>query len=141
MNRGDGAPFNGLVDEVEVFNRALSLLEIQSISNAGSAGKCKNRAPVALCQNVTVSASADCAASASINNGSSDPDGDAITITQSPPGPYPLGATSVTMTVTAAAARLRAAAFQRVTSSPWAQLTSPTPPSTGVATPTRLCKL
>src|SRR5262249_40165547 len=32
---------NGLVDEVEIFNRALSQVEIQSIVNAGSAGKCK----------------------------------------------------------------------------------------------------
>ena len=31
--------FNGLIDEVELFNRALSLTEIQAIFNAGSAGK------------------------------------------------------------------------------------------------------
>jgi hypothetical protein len=31
----------GLVDEVEIFNRALSAAEIQAIFNAGSAGKCK----------------------------------------------------------------------------------------------------
>ena len=31
----------GLVDEVEIFNRALSASEIQAIANAGSAGKCK----------------------------------------------------------------------------------------------------
>lgn len=36
-----GDNFAGLVDEVEVFNRALSQTEIQSIFNAGSAGKCK----------------------------------------------------------------------------------------------------
>jgi len=36
-----GIPFSGLIDEVEIFNRALSLAEIQSIYNAGSAGKCK----------------------------------------------------------------------------------------------------
>jgi hypothetical protein len=59
-----------------------------------------NLPPIAMCQNVTVSAGPSCAASASINNGSSDPDGNPITITQSPPGPYPLGTTSVTMTVT-----------------------------------------
>ena len=35
------APLNGLLDEVEVFNRLLSPSEIQSIFNAGSAGKCK----------------------------------------------------------------------------------------------------
>ena len=33
--------FNGLIDEVEVFNHALSQSEIQAIFNAGSSGKCK----------------------------------------------------------------------------------------------------
>jgi hypothetical protein len=33
--------FGGLIDEIEVFNRALSASEIQAIFNAGSAGKCK----------------------------------------------------------------------------------------------------
>lgn len=99
--RGDGTFFlNGLLDEIEIFNRALSASEIQAIVNAGSAGKCKNRPPVAMCNAVTVSAGANCTANASIDNGSSDPDGDAITLTQSPAGPYPLGNTSVTLTVT-----------------------------------------
>ncbi len=35
-------PFSGMIDEVEFFNRALSAGEIQSIFNAGSAGKCKD---------------------------------------------------------------------------------------------------
>jgi hypothetical protein len=34
-------PFAGVIDEVEFFNRDLSASEIQSIFNAGSAGKCK----------------------------------------------------------------------------------------------------
>lgn len=34
--------FNGLIDEIEIFNRALSASEIQAVYNAGSAGKCKN---------------------------------------------------------------------------------------------------
>jgi hypothetical protein len=34
-------PFDGLIDEVEIFNRALSAVEIQAIVNADSAGKCK----------------------------------------------------------------------------------------------------
>lgn len=34
--------FGGLIDEVEIYNRALSASEIQEIFNAGSAGKCKN---------------------------------------------------------------------------------------------------
>jgi len=59
-----------------------------------------NQAPVAMCQNVTVSAGPNCTANASIDNGSFDPDGDTITLTQSPPGPYPLGNTLVTLTVT-----------------------------------------
>jgi hypothetical protein len=33
--------FNGLIDEVEIYNRALSAEEIQDIFDAGSAGKCK----------------------------------------------------------------------------------------------------
>ena len=41
---GVGSPtafFNGLVDEVELFDRALSGEEVEAIFNAGSAGKCK----------------------------------------------------------------------------------------------------
>lgn len=34
--------FNGLVDEIEFFNRALTASEIQAIFSAGSAGKCKD---------------------------------------------------------------------------------------------------
>ena len=34
--------FNGLIDEVEIFNRALSASEIQALYDAGSAGKCKD---------------------------------------------------------------------------------------------------
>ncbi|MFO0698123.1 MAG: choice-of-anchor C family protein [Nitrospira sp.] len=36
-----GEFFNGLIDEVEVYNRALTAAEIQAIFNAGSSGKCK----------------------------------------------------------------------------------------------------
>src|SRR5260370_32279240 len=34
-------PFNGLIDEVEIYGRALSAAEIQGIVTAGGAGKCK----------------------------------------------------------------------------------------------------
>lgn len=37
--------FNGLVDEVEFFNRALSAPEVQAIFDAGSAGKCGKPPP------------------------------------------------------------------------------------------------
>jgi hypothetical protein len=40
----EGAPLNGLVDEVEVFNRALTADEIRAIYVAGSAGKCRELA-------------------------------------------------------------------------------------------------
>jgi len=35
------ASLHGLLDEVEIYNRALSLSEIQAIFNAGAEGKCK----------------------------------------------------------------------------------------------------
>jgi hypothetical protein len=38
-------PFNGLIDEVEVFDRALSAGEIAAIYNAGGAGKCRTCTP------------------------------------------------------------------------------------------------
>jgi len=37
--------FNGVIDEVEIFNRALTQAEIQALYNAGSAGKCKTPTP------------------------------------------------------------------------------------------------
>jgi streptogramin lyase len=41
----DGAHLNGLIDEVELYNRALTGAEIQTIFNAGSSGKCKGPTP------------------------------------------------------------------------------------------------
>ncbi len=41
MQMGVGSFFPGMIDEVEIFGRALSQTEIQAIYNAGSAGKCK----------------------------------------------------------------------------------------------------
>lgn len=41
IGRAEAYYFNGLIDEVEIYNRALSQSEIQAIFNAGSAGKCK----------------------------------------------------------------------------------------------------
>ncbi len=44
LNIGKAESFHtdGLIDEVEIFNRALSACEIEGIVNAGSAGKCKD---------------------------------------------------------------------------------------------------
>jgi hypothetical protein len=41
----DGAHLNGMIDEVEIFDRALSGAEIAEIHGAGSAGKCKDNPP------------------------------------------------------------------------------------------------
>lgn len=40
-NSGACVPFAGMIDEVSLYDRALSALEIQDIFNAGSAAKCK----------------------------------------------------------------------------------------------------
>ncbi len=45
---GTCATFAGLIDEVEIHNRALSDSEIHAIYNAGSAGKCKGAATVSI---------------------------------------------------------------------------------------------
>src|SRR5215469_14735868 len=47
---GSGSLYNGLLDEVSIYNRAWSQSELQAIYNAGSAGKCpasSNQPPVA----------------------------------------------------------------------------------------------
>lgn len=61
-----------------------------------------NSPPVALCQDVAVSADENCEAivtAGQVDNGSYDPDGDPITLSLDPPGPYQLGTTPVTLTV------------------------------------------
>jgi len=68
--------FDGLIDEVMIYNRALAAGEIRTIYQAKDAGVCKNYPPKAICQNVTVPAGPSCTASASIDNGSYDPEGD-----------------------------------------------------------------
>ena len=60
-------------------------------------------APVAICQDVTVSANEYCHADVApeeVDDGSYDPDGDPIILSLDPSGPYPLGETTVTLTVT-----------------------------------------
>ena len=65
----------------------------------GIGDACENQAPVANCQDITLSADANCQGSGTIDNGSYDPDGDPVTITLSPVGPYAIGTTSVTLTI------------------------------------------
>src|SRR6266568_270117 len=95
-------PFNGMIDEISLYSRALGQSQIQGIYNAGGAGKYinTNHAPVAQCTTVIVSAGSNFLAGASVDHGSFDPDGDTIVLTQSPLGPYPIGTNHVTLTVT-----------------------------------------
>lgn len=63
----------------------------------------ENRAPVAVCRNVTKTAGTNGTASVSaaeVNNGSFDPDGDPIALSLTPAGPFGIGSHSVTLTVT-----------------------------------------
>jgi hypothetical protein len=53
--QNDPRTWNGIIDEVQAFNRALSQPEIQSIFNAGRAGECK---PASILSGGAVSASA-----------------------------------------------------------------------------------
>ena len=62
----------------------------------------KNLPPVAICQDITVSANDSCVAIVlpeQVDNGSYDPDGDSLIFTLSPQGPYPLGNNEVILTV------------------------------------------
>jgi len=99
FNDEGGYPYylQGDLDEVAIYDRALSLSEIQDHYENGLP---TNHPPIALCQDVTVEAGPGCVADADVDGGSSDPDGDTLTIFQSPPGPYPLGLTVVTLLVT-----------------------------------------
>ncbi|HLF84050.1 MAG TPA: C25 family cysteine peptidase [Blastocatellia bacterium] len=58
---GARVSFNGVIDEVEIFNRALSATEIRSLANAGNAGKCHT-------STVTVAVSPASAAEDGANN-------------------------------------------------------------------------
>jgi hypothetical protein len=65
-----------------------------------------NQPPVALCQDVTVSADAQCHASASVDHGSHDPDGTPgpFSVSESPSGSFGLGSHEVTLTANDGAA-------------------------------------
>jgi len=47
---GDGLTYNGLLDEISLYNRALSGNEIEGIYNSGSSGKCVASPPLILIQ-------------------------------------------------------------------------------------------
>ena len=97
--------FNGLIDEVEIFNRALDASEIQAIYLAGSAGKCLNQPPVAVCKDIEIPVVENCQSrtitAEDVDGGSDDPDeGDTITLSIDNKGPFSLGEHYVNLTVT-----------------------------------------
>src|SRR5690606_3819529 len=64
-------------------------------------GSC-NEAPIAVCQEVTVSADSNCwgnATAEDFDGGSTDPNGAPLTYSVDPVGPYIIGTTNVTLTV------------------------------------------
>jgi hypothetical protein len=77
----DYVPFNGAIDEISLYSRALSQSEIQAIYNAGSSGKCFETAPVANAgPNQVVYAWIDGMADVNLDgSGSYDADGDPLT--------------------------------------------------------------
>ncbi|MFH1726564.1 MAG: LamG-like jellyroll fold domain-containing protein [Elusimicrobiota bacterium] len=96
--------FNGLIDELAVYNRVLSAEEIRGVYFAGGNGKCKNRPPTAVCRDISVALDASghaAIAAADVDGGSSDPDGDALDISVTPAAFAcgDIGANTVTLTV------------------------------------------
>jgi hypothetical protein len=85
---------NGLIDEVEIFNRALSAGEIQAIVNAGSFGKCKP---------VTVNAITNqCSATNTYTTPSFSDNCTGAAVVCNPPADstFPVGTTTINCTVT-----------------------------------------
>ena len=77
--RDDGLDFNGLIDEVEVFNRTLSQAEITAIYNAGSAGKCKPNLPPIITSSASATFSIGAPGSFTVTTDFGYPAGDTIT--------------------------------------------------------------
>jgi hypothetical protein len=114
LDRGGTRSFTGVIDEVEVFARALTDAEVLQTFLAGSAGFCRNHAPtavIAVMPSNPAEATGPAGATVTLNGtGSSDPDNDTLTYSwaeeTTPLGtgspltvPFSLGSHSVTLTV------------------------------------------
>jgi uncharacterized repeat protein (TIGR01451 family) len=90
----------GVLTNTATVAEPLTTVDTNSANNTATDLTSVNRAPVAVCQSVTVPSGPDCTADASIDGGTFDPDGDAFSLIQDPPGPYGSGLTAVTLTAT-----------------------------------------
>ncbi|MBI3651458.1 MAG: HYR domain-containing protein [Acidobacteria bacterium] len=126
--RSGGLFFNGLIDEVEVFGRALSAAEILSIYNAGSFGKCK---PV-----VVNNTSGQCSATNTYTNPTFTDNctGGSIVCAPLANTTFPVGTTTVSCTVTDASSNTYTNSFEvRVVDNQAPTLTCPTNVTTNTA--------
>ena len=101
IDRDRTSAFTGMIDEVQVFNRALPAEDIYQTFLAGRDGLCKNRPPTAVASAAPNPAEAMHPAGAMVTldgTGSTDPDGDALTYTWRE-GTTPLGS-GATLSVT-----------------------------------------
>jgi hypothetical protein len=70
---GNSATFSGLIDEVSLYGRSLSLLEIQAVYRAGTSGKCHPTAPFIVTQPANQLAAVGSNASFSVTAGGTQP--------------------------------------------------------------------
>ena len=102
IGRAEALFLNGLVDEVEIHNRALTAAEIQAIFAAGSAGKCKVATGPPTATDQAVATDEDTPVAVSLAG--SDPDGDPLTFSVvSGPAHGALSGTAPNLTYTPAA--------------------------------------
>ena len=81
IDRSGLLPFDGAVDELQLFNRALTSVEVTQTFLAGSSGLCKDHAPTAAANASPNPAEATGPTGATVlldGTGSSDPDGDPL---------------------------------------------------------------
>ncbi len=99
---GATVPYNGLVDELSFYNRALSDAEIAAIFNTDSAGKCKPSSCVISCpEDITVSNTQDqCGAVVNYDAPTASGDCGAVNCSPASGTSFSVGTTTVTCTTT-----------------------------------------